>query len=235
MAHSLIGLLLDPNIAFILMMLAGMGIYLEVSHPGAIVPGMVGAIALALFLLTLGSLSVNLIGLLLVVIGFVLLMLDVRLPSHGALTVGALGALALGSLLSFNATSAIGAPTLSLWVLAVMLSVVAAIAGLVLLGVIRSLRLPVTTGAQGLIGQVATVTVPLAPSGRVKLLGEDWAAKNVAAPDEPIEAGQQVRVVAVKGLTLHVEPDFSDIPPLMRDLRLQARQPLLPPRTRNDT
>ncbi len=224
MAQSLIDLLLDPNIAFILMMLAGIGIYLEVSHPGAIVPGVVGAIALVLFLFTVGSLPVNLAGLLLVVIGFVLLILDVRLPSHGALTVGALVALALGSLLAFNPTGNIGAPTVSPWVLALMLSAVAGIAGLVLLGVIRSLRLPVTNGREGLIGQVATVTVALAPAGRVKLLGEDWAAKNVAEADAPIAAGQGVRVVAVKGLTLLVEPDYSEIPPLMRDLRLQERQ-----------
>ncbi len=205
-ADNVFGFLLDPNVAFILLILAGIGIYLEISHPGAIVPGTVGAIALVLFLLTAGSLSVNFAGLLLVAIGFVLLILDVRLPSHGVLTVGALIALVLGSLLFFNDTGNIGAPTLSPLVLAVMMVVVAAIAGVVLLGVIRARRLPVTTGAEGLIGKVATVTVPLAPSGRVNLLGENWSAKNLVEPDVPIEVGQKVRVVEIKGLTLYVAP-----------------------------
>jgi membrane-bound serine protease (ClpP class) len=203
---TVLGFLLDPNVAFILLILAGVGIYLEISHPGAIVPGTVGAIALVLFLLTAGSLSVNFAGLLLVVVGFILLILDVRLPSHGVLTVGALIALVLGSLLFFDNSGDIGAPALSPVVLAVMMVVVAAIAGVVVVGVIRSRRLPVTTGTEGFIGKVATVTVPLAPSGRVNLLGEEWAAKNLAAPDVPIEVGQKVRVVEIKGLTLYVAP-----------------------------
>ncbi len=203
---SVLGFLLDPDIAFILLILAGIGIYLEIAHPGAIVPGVVGAIALVLFLLAAGSLSVNFAGLLLVAIGFVLLILDVRLPSHGVLTVGALIALALGSLLFFNDTGNIGAPALNPWVLIVMLAVVAAISGTVVLGIIRSRRLPLTTGTEGLVGQVATVTVPLAPTGRVKLLGEDWAARNLAEPDVPIEVGKTVRVLEVKGLTLYVAP-----------------------------
>ena len=205
-ADGVLGFLLDPNIAFILLILAGIGIYLEISHPGAIVPGVVGAIALVLFLFAAGSLSVNFAGLLLVGVGFVLLILDVRLPSHGVLTVGALIALVLGSLLVFNDTGNIGAPTLSPWVLGVMMAVVAAIAGAVLLGVIRSRRLPVTTGTEAMIGKVASVTVPLAPSGRVNLTGEDWSARNLVDPDVPIEVGQKVRVVEIKGLTLYVAP-----------------------------
>jgi membrane-bound serine protease (ClpP class) len=205
-SDTVIGLLLDPNVAFILLILAGIGIYLEVSHPGAIVPGVVGAIALVLFLFTVGSLSVNFAGLLLVSIGFVLLILDVRLPSHGVLSVGALIALVLGSLLFFNGAGDLGAPALNPFVVVVMMAVVAAIAGTVLLGVIRSRRLPVTTGSEALVGKVANVTVPLIPTGRVNLEGEDWAARNLAAPDVPVEVGQKVRVVEVKGLTLYVAP-----------------------------
>src|SRR5579885_1661426 len=130
-ADNVFGFLLDPNVAFILLILAGIGIYLEISHPGAIVPGTVGAIALVLFLFTAGSLPVNFTGLLLVAVGFVLLILDVRLPSHGVLTVGALIALVLGSLLFFNDTGDIGAPTLNPLVLAAMMAVVASIALLV--------------------------------------------------------------------------------------------------------
>ncbi|HEY7126028.1 MAG TPA: nodulation protein NfeD [Ktedonobacterales bacterium] len=203
---SFIGLLLDPNIAFILLVLAGIGIYIEISHPGLILPGVVGAISLVLFLFTAGTLSTNWAGLLLVVVAFVLLILDVRLPSHGALTIGALIALVVGSLLFFNDTGNIGAPSLNPFVLGIMVSVVAALALLVLVGVIRSQRLPVTTGKEGLIGQVATVTETLAPAGRVKVWGEDWAARQDAPALYPVEVGRQVRILGVSGLTLIVEP-----------------------------
>ncbi len=206
LGDDVLGFLLDPNVSFILLILAGIGIFLEISHPGAIVPGVVGAIALVLFLLTAGSLSVNFAAVLLVAVGFILLILDVRLPSHGVLTVGALIALVLGSLLLFNGSGNIGAPTLSPFVVGVMMSLVAAIAVVVLLGVIRARRLPVTTGIEAMIGKVASVTVALTPAGRVNLGGEDWAARNLVNPDLPIEVGQKVRVVEVKGLTLYVAP-----------------------------
>ena len=203
---GLFDFLVNPNVAFMLLMLGGIGIYLELSHPGAIAPGVVGAIALVLFLLAAAVLPINLVGLLLIGIAFVFLILDARLPSHGVLTIGALISLVLGALLAFNDTGVPGAASLNPLVLAAMTLCVAAISGTVLLGVIRSRRLPVTTGKEAMIGQMATVTESLTPTGRVTLQGEDWAAKNFLAPGEPIEAGQRVRVMAVKGLTLYVAP-----------------------------
>jgi membrane-bound serine protease (ClpP class) len=198
--------LVNPNVAFVLLMMSGIGLYLELSHPGAIAPGVVGAIALVLFLLATGFLPINWVGLLLVGIAFVFLSLDVRLPSHGVLTTGALLSLVLGALLAFNDTGVPNAPSLNPIVIAAMVLVIAAIAGTVLLGAIRSHRLPVTTGKEAMVGQIAMVTDSLAPTGRVKLHGEDWAARNVLAPTELIEAGQKVRVLAVNDLTLEVAP-----------------------------
>ncbi len=203
---GLFDFLVNPNAAFMLLMIGGIGIYLELSHPGAIAPGVVGAIALVLFLLAAAVLPINLVGLLLIGIAFVFLVLDVRLPSHGVLTIGALISLVLGALLAFDDTGVPGAATLNPLVLAAMTLCVAAISGTVLLGLIRSRRRPVTTGKEGMIGQVATVTEALSPTGQVKLQGEIWAAKNFLAPGEVIEAGQRVRVMAVKGLTLYVAP-----------------------------
>lgn len=203
---GLFDFLVNPNAAFMLLMIGGIGAYLELSHPGAIVPGVVGAIALVLFLLAAAVLPINLVGLLLIGIAFVFLVLDVRLPSHGVLTIGALISLVLGALLAFDDTGVPGAASLNPLVLAVMTLCVAAISGTVLLGLIRSRRRPVTTGKEGMIGQVAMVTEALTPTGQVKLQGEIWAAKNFLAPGEVIEAGQRVRVMAVKGLTLYVAP-----------------------------
>jgi membrane-bound serine protease (ClpP class) len=203
---GLFDFLVNPNGAFLMLMIGGIGIYLELSHPGAIAPGVVGAIALVLFLLAAAVLPINLVGLLLIGIAFVFLVLDVRLPSHGVLTVGALISLVLGALLAFDDTGVPSAATLNPLVLAAMTLCVAAISGTVLLGLIRSRRRPVTTGKEAMIGQVATVTEALTPAGQVKLQGEIWAAKNFLAPGEVIEAGQRVRVMAVKGLTLYVAP-----------------------------
>ena len=221
---GLFDFLVDPNIAFMLLMIGGIGVYLELSHPGAIVPGVVAALALVLFLLASAALPINLVGLLLIGIAFVFLVLDVRLPSHGVLTIGALLSLVLGALLAFNDTGVPGAASLNPLVLAAMTLCMAAISGTVLLGVIRSHRLPVTTGKEAMIGQMATVTESLTPTGRVTLQGEDWAAKNFLAPGEPIEAGQKVRVMAVKGLTLYVAPLS---PPDLRHIAKAEEQRLL--------
>ena len=94
--------LLDPNVIFLLFIVAMIGIYLEISHPGAIVPGVVGGIALVLFLFAVGSITPNWAGLALMVLAFVLLVLDLRLPTHGVLTIGAIISLIFGSLLFFN-------------------------------------------------------------------------------------------------------------------------------------
>jgi len=104
------GFLLDPNVIFLLFIVAMIGIYLEVSHPGAILPGVAGAIALLLFLFAIGSLTPNWAGLGLMVLAFVLLVLDVRLPTHGVLTVGAVISLIVGTLLFFNSGGPYGGP-----------------------------------------------------------------------------------------------------------------------------
>src|SRR6266581_1708195 len=99
---TLYSFLLDPNVIFLLFIVAMIGIYLEISHPGVILPGVTGGIALVLFLLAVGSLSLNWAGLALMVLAFVLLVLDLRLPTHGVLTVGAIISLIFGALLFFN-------------------------------------------------------------------------------------------------------------------------------------
>jgi membrane-bound serine protease (ClpP class) len=177
----------------------------------------VGLLALGLFVLACTVLPVNLIGLLLVGLAFLALIAEARLPSHGTLTLGAILALVAGALLAFDDTGVPGAATLNPVVLITMTLFVATLSGTVLLGAIRSRRLPVTTGKEAMIGKVATVTERLSPTGRVKVHGEDWAARNALAPGERIEAGEPVRVQAVKGLTLEVAPLA---PP---DLRLVAK------------
>jgi membrane-bound serine protease (ClpP class) len=201
---QLYALLLDPNVLFILFVIAAVCIYLEISHPGAIVPGTVGGIALVLFLLGAGSLAPNWAGLALMLLAIVLLAIDVRVPTHGVLTVGALVSLVVGTLLFFNS----GPPDQAISPLLVI--GVAAGVGIIALIVLRfavaTRRLRVDTGGDRLLGQLAVAITPLAPNGRVRILGEDWSAV-LADPTESVEIGGKVRIVGVEGLRLRVAPE----------------------------
>ena len=210
-ANQLETVFLDPTLLFILFAVAAVCIYLELSHPGAIVPGTIGAIALIIFLFGSGSLNPNWAGLILMLLSIVLLAIDVRVPTHGVLTAGALVSLVVGSLIFFDTGSAPGTGAQGVSPVVVLATAVGV--GLVSLTVISyaiRVRLkPIHTGSEGLLGQVATVVAPLAPSGRVSLLGEDWAARldgEALKSGIPIEAEQKVRVVARDGLTLIVQP-----------------------------
>jgi membrane-bound serine protease (ClpP class) len=203
-ADSLYGFLIDPNVVFLLFIVAMIGIYLEISHPGAILPGTVGGIALLLFLLGAGSLSPDWIGLGLMVLSFVFLVLDLRLPTHGVLTVGAVIALVTGALLFFNSGGPYSGPGVNLWVVLSMAGVIALISFALITAIVRAQRRPVTTGVEGMIGAKATALTPLVPEGRVSYGGENWSATLVDAAS--LDAGAEVQIVNVEGLRLFVRP-----------------------------
>jgi membrane-bound serine protease (ClpP class) len=196
-------LLLDSNVLFMLFIIAAVCIYLEISHPGAIVPGTVGAIALVLFLLGAGSLSPNWAGLALMLLSILLLAIDVRVPTHGVLTAGALVSLVVGTLLFFN--SGPSDEAISPYLVVGVAAGVGIIALIVLRFAIATQRLRVDTGGDRLIGQFAVAITPLAPAGRVRVLGEDWSAV-LANPTDHVEVGAKVRIISVEGLKLRVEP-----------------------------
>ncbi|HEX6797816.1 MAG TPA: NfeD family protein, partial [Ktedonobacterales bacterium] len=192
LADGLESLFLDPTVLFILFIVAAICIYLELAHPGAIVPGTIGAIALVIFLLGAGSIEPNWVGLVLMLLAIVLLAFDVRVPTHGVLTVGALISLVVGSLIFFNSNVSQGAPGLSPIVIVGTAIGVGIVSLFVIIYAVRSRRWKVTTGGEGLLGQTATVIEPLRPAGRVRVLGEDWAAR-LAAP-APHVPKRRVRV-----------------------------------------
>lgn len=206
-ADQVIGFFLDPTVLFLLFIVAAVCIYLELAHPGAVVPGTIGAIALVLFLLGAGSLQPNWAGLALMLLAIVLLAIDVRVPTHGVLSVGALISLALGSFIFFDTGVSRGVQLLNPIIIAGVVIGVGIIALIVLQYAIRSQHGPARTGSDGLIGQRATALTPLAPDGRVRVLGEDWAAR-LAHPDAmpAVEPGAAVRVIRIEGLRVMVEP-----------------------------
>lgn len=210
-ADSLYGFLIDPNVVFLLFILAMIGIYLEISHPGAILPGTVGGIALLLFLLGAGSLNPNWIGLGLMALSFVLLVLDLHVPTHGVLTVGAVISLIIGALLFFNSGGPYSGPQIDPWVVYTMAGVIALMSFALIAIIVRTHHKPVTTGPEAMIGASATALTPLTPEGRVSYGGENWAATLIDASS--LDAGAEVQVVSVNGLRLFVRPVRS-LPPV---------------------
>lgn len=203
-------LMIDPNIVFLLFIIALVGIFVEVSHPGAIVPGITGAIALILFLFGAASIAPNWAGLALMGLALVLLILDVRLTTHGVLTIGAIISLIVGSMLFFNSGGPYQGQQVNPILIFSMAGIVGAVGFYIATVILRMRRRPVTTGTEGMIGATAIVLTPLKPEGRVNYSGENWSAVLVDG-ETSLDPGSLVRIVAVEGLRLHVVPTFESL------------------------
>ena len=194
-----LALITDPNVAYILMMVGMLGIFFELSTPGAILPGVLGGISLILAFFAFQSLPINWAGLLLILFGIALLVAEIKIVSHGILTIGGVVSMVLGSMMLYDA------PETGLrisWL--VIIPTVGAMAGLVIAAVsmgLRALYRPASTGAAGMMGQVGVVKRALDPEGQVLIDGELWQA---VAEDGPVAAGEMVRVARMDGLRLTV-------------------------------
>lgn len=188
----------DPNIAYVLMTIGSIGILAELYNPGAILPGIVGAISLILAFYSFQSLPINYAGALLMLLGLVLFILEVSVTSYGLLAVGGVTSMVLGSLMLIKTD----APFLKIsW--AVIVPVVALTGGLTLLMVgmgLRAMRRKPSTGREGMVGLVGVAKTPLAPHGKLQIHGEIWEAVS----DQPLEPGDQAEVTRLEGLTLYV-------------------------------
>jgi len=196
--QKVLGIISNPNIAYILMILGFYGLYFELSNPGAIFPGVAGAICLILAFYALQTLPINYAGLMLIVLGIALFIMEAFITSHGVLGVGGTIAMLLGSMMLID--SPIPALRIS-W--AVIIPVVAASALLFIVTLtvaIRAQRSKVDTGREGLIGLVGKALTDIGEDGQVFIRGEYWNARS----DEPVVKGDRVMVVAVDGLRLQV-------------------------------
>ncbi len=196
----------DPTIAYLLMSIGGLALIYELANPGAILPGVVGGIAIILGLFALGTLELSAAGAGFILFGIVLLIADVMLAGTGALTVGSVVSFALGSLLL--ATSARGEPYLNASTGAYigMTVIFAAFAGVLATFMMRSIRRPAPTPTERLLGQAGVAQTELGEDGTVFVAGELWLASAVD-PAKPIPAGAKVRVVRADGLRLTVRPE----------------------------
>lgn len=189
----------NPSIAYLLMLLGTLGLIFEFTHPGIGFPGIAGLICVILAMFAFQTLPINYAALALIALGIILLVAEVNVVSHGLLALGGVVALTLGSLMLVDTPE----PALQVAPL-VILPTVITLSGLVLFVVQRALRAqaqPVTTGAQGLIGEVGVASTDVNPEGMVFVHGETWSASS----ETPIKSGERVRVVRVQGLQLTVE------------------------------
>ncbi len=194
-----LALITDPNVAYILMMVGMLGIFFELSNPGAVLPGVLGGISLILAFFAFQSLPINWAGLLLILFGLALLIAEIKVVSHGVLTIGGVVSMVLGSIMLYDAPET--GLRISWWVI---VPTVGATAGLVIFAVsagLRALYRTPSTGAAGMVGQVGVARSALNPEGQVQIDGELWRA---VAQDGPVAAGEAVEVMALDGLTLSV-------------------------------
>ena len=205
LSDTIFRLLLDPNVIFLLFIVALIGVFVEVSHPGAIIPGVVGSIAFILFLFGASFLSPNWAGLVLMTLAFVLLLLDVKLPAHGILTLGAVISLIAGAFLFFNGGQSPQGPQLNPILVFAMGGLVGLVGLYIVTLVVRTRRRSVKTGTESMIGTVVIASTPLQPVGRVNYKGEDWTAV-LDDPSTSVDPGTEVQIVGVEGLLVHVQP-----------------------------
>jgi membrane-bound serine protease (ClpP class) len=197
---ELLAVITDPNVAFILMLVGVYGLLFEFLNPGAVAPGVIGALSLLVALYALNLLPVNYAGAALVLLGIALMVVEVHIGSLGLIGVAGAAAFVIGAILMFPAGGP--GPALSLPVVAIA----AALSIIFFLGVLamllRSRHRAVVTGAEALPGVEGEVVSWQGTEGRVRIVGEIWRARslNLVAP------GDRVRVTAREGLTVTVEP-----------------------------
>jgi len=190
-----------PEVMFVLMLVVIYGIIGELSSPGAILPGVVGAIALVLVLYMAAILPVNIAGIALVALAIGLFLIDAFAPTHGVLTAGGIVAFFLGSLMLFDRTEPLYRLSLGLIIPATL--VTAAFFAFVVGAGLRAQLAPVKTGNADMVGRTGTALSPInAQGGRVFVVGESWNAVS----DTPVAKDAAAEIVAVDGLTLKVKP-----------------------------
>lgn len=191
----------DPNIAYILLTLATIGLVTEVSNPGMIFPGVAGGLSLILAFYSLGVLSAYWGGVFLILLAVGLFVAELFVTSHGALTAGGIAALVIGSLILFSHTYSSPAMEVNRGLIAGVAAVVACFLIFVIGAIIRGQRRRKATGAEGMIDGVAVAKTPLDPMGTVLAKGELWTA---ATEGEKVARGEEVIITKVEGLKLWV-------------------------------
>jgi membrane-bound serine protease (ClpP class) len=197
--EQILNVISNPNVAYVLMMLGMLGLFFELSNPGVILPGVIGGISLILAFFAFQTLPVNYAGVLLILLALILFIAEIKIVSHGMLTIGGVIAMVLGSLMLFESPEPYLRVSWSVILVTVLATVLFFVVAVTKVMAVHRLR--PTTGREGLSGQEGRAESEIAPEGKVFVNGEYWDAWS----DEPIMAGTKVAVEAVEGMRLKVK------------------------------
>ncbi len=198
--EKILKIVTDPTIAYLLLIIGLAGLYFEFSTPGAFLPGILGGISLILALYAFQQLPINYAGVLLILLAIIMFIAELKVNSHGILSLGGIAAMIIGSMMLIDTSI----PDLKIPLTAIFTTAGATAAFFFFLvgAGVRALHTKPATGAAGLIGEIGVVRTPLTPRGQIFLSGELWNAVS----DTPLAPGESVRVAMVEGLTLRVVP-----------------------------
>ena len=197
--QNLLSVLINPNIAYILMMIGFYGLLFEVTHPGAWFPGIAGVISLILAFYAFNTIPTNFAGLALIIVALALFIAEAFVPSFGLLTVGGVVSMLLGSI--FLIDSPFELMQVSYAVIFPVVAATAFIAVFLVTLAVRSQRTRTSTGLESMVGQIAVAKTDIQPQGKVFIVGELWNATS----DEPITAGDEVEIISGEGMLLKVK------------------------------
>jgi membrane-bound serine protease (ClpP class) len=205
--EKLLNILSDPNISYLMMLLGFYGILFELYSPGAILPGIVGVIALVLAFYSMHVLPIDYAGLGLIVFSIILFLLEVKLASHGLLAIGGVVSLLLGSMMLFRSNSSLELVRVSRSVV-ISATLVTGLFFLFVIGMaLKAQRRKPVSGIEAMVGEKAEVMEPLDPTGTVKLQGEIWNAESLAGR---IDKGETVVVKGIRNLKVYVEKEATN-------------------------
>jgi len=197
--HKILDIISDPNIAYLLMLLGMYGIFFELTNPGVVLPGVLGALALILALYSFQTLPVNYAGLLLIFLAIVLFILEIKITSYGMLTIGGLVSMTIGSIMLFD--SPLPFFQLSLKVILPAVIITTLFFSLTVYLAVKAYRRKPVTGTEGLIGLEGEARTDIYQKGQVFVHGEIWQAWS----DEPVRAGERIIVEKMENLKLKVK------------------------------
>jgi len=198
--------LMDPNISFIILAIGLLGLYIEFNHPGAIVPGVVGFFFVVLAIFALNILPVRFAALGLILVAFIFWALEAKFQTHGVLAIAGVASLTIGALLLIDGP--IPQLRVQIWTALAVSIPLGAITVFLMSIALKARSNKRVSGVEGMIGEIGVAQTPFSPEGKVSVHGEIWNAVSTA----PIAAGDSVRVTAVNGLKLHVEPSSVRMP-----------------------
>jgi len=202
LAQKILSILSDPNFAYILLMLGIYGLFFELYNPGAILPGVIGGICLILAFYSLSTLPVNYAGLALIIFAVILFVLEIKVISHGILSIGGIISLVLGSMMLINEESILEAMEISMELIILVAILTAGFFLFAIAFAIKAQRKKPVTGAEGIVGETGTAVTDLIPEGEVKVHGEFWKAES---QDGELKKGEKIIVTKIINLKLFVK------------------------------